>query len=147
MTASVLSHTSQANGNSESIVVIENSLTTESIPAISTVTEVSTRPLTVSQPAREQNKINISVPASVLVRAPHAHSTIPSVIPVSIANSNAPVQPALPVPGHLKRTSSMPISIPTPAIVTSPSAANPPSFIGSAKQVTIGGEMAYRKIL
>lgn len=48
-----------------------------------------------------------------------------------------PVPSALPVPGHLTRTiaqSSMPISIPTPAIVTSPNSSAPPMY-SNAKEV------------
>lgn len=79
-----------------------------------------------------------SAPVSVLVRVPHH---IPSAIPASIAAPNAPVPSALPVPGHFQQTvlsSSMPIpSIPTPAIVASPTSNNPPNFAQSAKQVRV----------
>lgn len=80
----------------------------------------------------------ISAPVSVLVRVP---PHIPPAIPASIAAPDAQVPSALPVPSHLHGrlnsvSSSMPIpSIPTPAIVSSPSASSPPSFMGSAKQV------------
>lgn len=80
----------------------------------------------------------ISAPVSVLVRVP---PHIPLAIPASIAAPDAQVPSALPVPTHIpsrvisSSSSSMPIpSIPTPAIVVSPSASSPPSFMGSAKQ-------------
>lgn len=78
-----------------------------------------------------------SAPASVLVRIP---PHIPPAIPASIAAPDAQVPSALPVPSHIhsranSTSSTMPIpSIPTPAIVTSPNASSPPSFVGSAKQ-------------
>lgn len=86
----------------------------------------------------DTKKVVISAaPVSVLVRVP---PHIPPAIPASIAAPDAQVPPALPVPSHLhsrlnSSSSSMPIpSIPTPAIVSSPSASSPPSFMGSAKQ-------------
>lgn len=86
----------------------------------------------------DTKKVVISAaPVSVLVRVP---PHIPPAIPASIAAPDAQVPSALPVPSHLhgrlnSTNSSMPIpSIPTPAIVSSPSASSPPSFMGSAKQ-------------
>lgn len=88
--------------------------------------------------AADTKKVIISAaPVSVLVRVP---PHIPPAIPASIAAPDAQVPSALPVPSHLhgrlnSTSSSMPIpSIPTPAIVSSPSASSPPSFMGSAKQ-------------
>ncbi|PFX24877.1 cyclic AMP-dependent transcription factor ATF-2-like [Stylophora pistillata] len=88
--------------------------------------------------AADTKKVIISAaPVSVLVRVP---PHIPPAIPASIAAPDAQVPSALPVPSHLhgrlnSTRSSMPIpSIPTPAIVSSPSASSPPSFMGSAKQ-------------
>lgn len=81
-----------------------------------------------------------AAPVSVLVRVP---PHIPPAIPASIAAPNAQVPTALPVPSHFhgrlnSSSSSMPIpSIPTPAIVSSPNASSPPSFMGSAKQVCL----------
>ena len=102
---------------------------------------LSPPPLTPSQirttTAAETKK---SAPASVLVRIP---PHIPPAIPASIAAPDAHVPSALPVPSRIhsranSTSSTMHIpSIPTPAIVTSPNASSPPSFVGSAKQVCI----------
>lgn len=100
-------------------------------------------PLTPSQIAtttagtETKKSVILTAPVSVLVRVP---PHIPPAIPASIAAPNAQVPSALPVPSHIhsranSATSTMPIpSIPTPAIVSSPNASSPPSFVGSAKQ-------------
>lgn len=103
-------------------------------------------PLTPSQIAtttagsETKKSVILTAPVSVLVRVP---PHIPPAIPASIAAPNAQVPSALPVPSHIhsranSATSTMPIpSIPTPAIVSSPNASSPPSFVGSAKQVSV----------
>ncbi|XP_068670601.1 cyclic AMP-dependent transcription factor ATF-7-like [Montipora foliosa] len=104
---------------------------------------LSPPPLTPSQTTKTtaasetKKSVILTAPVSVLVRVP---PHIPPAIPASIAAPDAQVPSALPVPSHIQSransaSSAMPIpSIPTPAIVTSPNASSPPSFIGSAKQ-------------
>lgn len=121
----------------------QTSLTNSAVPTQSVIviddseSKVQLAPPVQNTTTTETKKTIISAaPVSVLVRVP-AH--IPPAIPASIAAPNAQVPSALPVPSHIhgrlnSTSSSMPIpSIPTPAIVTSPSA-SPPSFMGSAKQ-------------
>ena len=124
------SQTSLTNStvSTQSVIVIDDS-----------ESKVELAPRVQNTTTTEPKKTIISAaPVSVLVRVP-AH--IPPAIPASIAAPNAQVPSALPVPSHIhgrlnSTSSSMPIpSIPTPAIVTSPSASSPPSFMGSAKQV------------
>ncbi|XP_031556775.1 cyclic AMP-dependent transcription factor ATF-2-like [Actinia tenebrosa] len=139
--------TTNSTINENSVIIINApisaSKTEIAIPEIPIVAETvvvpaATQPLTTLRdpPPITPKTSNTSAAVSVLVRTTPRHQ-IPTVIPAAIANANIPVPAALPVPGHLSRTTgqtSMPVSIPTPAIVSSPSASNPPSFIGSAKQ-------------
>ena len=121
---------------SQNVIVIEES-ETKVLPEPSTLpsSRVTTAIITA---VSESKKSAISTPVSVVVRVP---PHIPPAIPASIAAPDAQVPAALPVPSHIhgranSTSSSMPIpSIPTPAIVTSPSASSPLSFLGSAKQV------------
>lgn len=125
---------------SQDSVIIINSTANHSniikpeVPVLNTLPSTTKVPPALTIPA---SKVSTSkaAPVSVLVRV--SVPQIPTVIPAAIANANMPVPSALPVPGHLSRTvaqTSMPISIPTPAIVTSPISSNPPQY-SSAKQV------------
>ncbi|XP_078375802.1 uncharacterized protein LOC144659247 [Oculina patagonica] len=126
------SQTSPANSTvpTQSVIVIDAVVDSES--------KVEIAPPPQNTTTTEVKRTVISAaPVSVLVRVP---PHIPPAIPASIAAPNAQVPSALPVPSHIhgrlnSASSSMPIpSIPTPAIVSSPSASSPPSFMGSAKQ-------------
>ncbi|KAK3700492.1 hypothetical protein QZH41_015722 [Actinostola sp. cb2023] len=108
-------------------------------PALTTVPVHSTPATTTKLPPAltlpPPKVLTKSAPVSVLVRVSVPHH-IPTVIPAAIANANMHVPSALPVPGHLARTiaqPSMPISIPTPAIVSSPITSHPPPY-SNAKQ-------------
>jgi len=133
--------TAQLPSDHSQTSVTNNTAPTQSVIVIDdSSSKVELAPPVQNTATTETKKTIISAaPVSVLVRVP-AH--IPPAIPASIAAPNAQVPSALPVPSHIHgrlnstSSSSMPIpSIPTPAIVTSPSASSPPSFMGSAKQV------------
>lgn len=127
------SQTSPANSTvpTQSVIVIDAVVDSES------KVEIAPPPQNTTTTEAKRTVIS-AAPVSVLVRVP---PHIPPAIPASIAAPNAQVPSALPVPSHIhgrlnSSSSSMPIpSIPTPAIVSSPSASSPPSFMGSAKQV------------
>ena len=125
------SSTQSQNSHSHSVIpedrviVVEQSECKVVVPPTPPVTQSS---------SLDSKKSVISTPVSVLVRVP---PHIPPAIPASIAAPNAQVPSALPVPGHIQGR-QMPIpSIPTPAIVSSPNATSPPSFMATAKQVMV----------
>ncbi|KXJ28093.1 cyclic AMP-dependent transcription factor ATF-2 [Exaiptasia diaphana] len=129
--------TTNSTVSQDSVIIINSTnhsnIIKPEVPALNTLSTTTKVPPALTIPA---SKVSTSkaAPVSVLVRV--SVPQIPTVIPASIANANMPVPSALPVPGHLTRTvaqSSMPISIPTPAIVTSPITSNPPQY-SSAKQ-------------
>ncbi|XP_032239798.1 cyclic AMP-dependent transcription factor ATF-2 [Nematostella vectensis] len=138
-TSAFVCQASLSNGGNKKVVVIQHSSQQAIAPTVLQTIATSSIPSVVnSETAKVVTESVTEAPrasaVSVLVRVP---PYMPAIIPAAIANPNIPVPSALPVPRALTRTTAqntMPISIPTPAIVSSPVSSNGKSFHLSAKE-------------